>query len=257
MKALISSICFIAAIAAHATIDSDSVVGVWLFDEGEGRRTDERSMKDRHHIWLGKHAKWTNGKFGSCLDISNSSASFADFAKRMPTEEITITIWTKNHHVGTRELFTTSTTWWEDVNKENWIISAHLPWNGNVQWRFGSPYIDLRAELPIKITNTLRWRHWAFVHSRRDNIMAIYHNGELFASMNDSTKYILPTKLAGFRLGRNGEIRGLQGAIDEFGIFNRRLTQEEIQTVMTRGLVTALAVEPTHKLASTWGEIKS
>lgn len=36
MKALINCIGFIITITAHATVDSNSIVGIWLFDEGKG-----------------------------------------------------------------------------------------------------------------------------------------------------------------------------------------------------------------------------
>jgi hypothetical protein len=51
----------------------------------------------------------------------------------------------------------------------------------------------------------------------------------------------------------------LKGVLDEVAIFNKALTEEEIQEIMTDGLEKAtgiLAVAPAGKLASAWGSIK-
>ena len=51
----------------------------------------------------------------------------------------------------------------------------------------------------------------------------------------------------------------LKGVLDEVAIFNKALTESEIQEIMTDGLEKAtgiLAVAPAGKLASTWGSIK-
>lgn len=79
--------------------------------------------------------------------------------------------------------------------------------------------------------------------------MAIYQDGELFASANNSRAYVRQPG-AGLTIAATRKFRGL---IDEFGIFNRRLSQEESHIIMTPGLASKLAVEPTTKLASAWG----
>jgi len=48
-----------------------------------------------------------------------------------------------------------------------------------------------------------------------------------------------------------------QGIIDEVGIFNNALSEDDVKAIMQKGLEqTALMVEPSGKLASTWGNIK-
>ena len=260
MKTLISTIIAIlfAAFAAHATINSDSVVGAWLFDEGEGSRTDERTKKYKYHMWLrkiGVHitpgATWVDGKFGHALDLTRGSGSWTGGAKYLPTEEITLTIWVKSEYKGIARVF--GTGWW-DVDKRDWRIAAYLPFEDRMSWRFGSPYKELSVALPDGINRNVEWRHWAFVHSKRDNWMAIYLDGEKLASQNDSTTYILHGD-PNWSLGSLVTHR-LKGVVDDFGIFNRRLTQAEIQFIIHHGLETSLAVAPKHNLAVSWGAIK-
>ena len=51
--------------------------------------------------------------------------------------------------------------------------------------------------------------------------------------------------------------RYFNGALDDVGIFNKALSENEINDIMTNGLQEVLAVAPTEKLATTWGTIKT
>ena len=244
MKALISTIWFIAAITTHAS--SHLFVGVWLFDEGKGWYTYNKAGK-RSSV-IGERT-WANGKFGKCLDFSTSQLSrIREFPQQVPTEEITVTAWTKILDGGNARLFDTI----PEFDNLKWTIGALLPWDDAVRWRFGSPYIELAAEIDRQVKDV--WRHWAFVHSKRDNLMAIYLDGELFASLNTSTTYVPPVDNTSFVIGGPDKFQGL---IDEFAIFNIPLTERDIRSVMTRGLATVLAVTQNRKLATSWGYIKS
>ena len=47
-----------------------------------------------------------------------------------------------------------------------------------------------------------------------------------------------------------------EGVIDEVVLFNVALEEEDIQAIMNKGLSSMLAVSPSAKLTTTWGEIK-
>ncbi len=47
-----------------------------------------------------------------------------------------------------------------------------------------------------------------------------------------------------------------EGVIDEFGVFNVALTEDDILSIMTEGLKSIAAVLPAGKLTTTWAEIK-
>ena len=249
MKALMSTICFLASIAAHANIDSHSIVGIWLFDEGKGWKTYNQVGK---HSWIFGDRRWVDGKFGKSLNFTKSSLSdIHRLSDQIPTKDITVTAWTKILGGRNARLFDAVPFPVQDFNEDR-TIGALLPWDGGVRWRFGSPFIELVAEFDRQVKDV--WRHWAFVHSRRDNLMAIYLDGELLASMKKTTTYIRQIKRTRLSIGGWPRFPGL---IDEFAIFRRRLTQEEIRSVMTRGLATALAVAPTHSTVTTsWASIK-
>ena len=50
--------------------------------------------------------------------------------------------------------------------------------------------------------------------------------------------------------------RYFNGILDEVGIFNEALSEETINEIMMDGLQTVLAVAPSGKLATVWGQIK-
>ncbi len=244
VKALISTICFITAITAHAS--NDLVVGVWLFNEGKGWYTYNEAVM-RSSV-LGDRS-WVDGRFGKCLDFSTNQLSrIRDLPQQMPAEEITVTAWAKILDFRNARLFDST----PDFDNPNWTIGVLLPWDNSVRWRFGSPYIELTAEFDTDVKDI--WRHWAFVHSRRDNLMAIYLDGELLASLNTSTRFIPPEDASSLVIGGPDRFHGL---IDEFAIFNIPLAERDIRSVMARGLATVLTVAPNYKLATSWGNIKS
>ncbi len=188
--------------------------------------------------------------FGKCLNFRVSYlTTYRDFPPEQQIEEITVMAWTKNFDGLNGRLFSTL----QPFDEKEGVIAVLLPWDEAVRWRCGSPYVELVIEAGM-ITREV-WRHWAFVHSRRKNLMAIYVDGELFASLNRSTTYVPPDDRNNLRFIIGGPNR-FPGLIDEFAIFNIALPPRDIRTVMNRGLKTVLAVAPKHTLAVSWGEIK-
>tara|TARA_B100000949_G_C13938716_1_gene307878 strand:- start:47 stop:532 length:486 start_codon:yes stop_codon:yes gene_type:complete len=52
-------------------------------------------------------------------------------------------------------------------------------------------------------------------------------------------------------------VDGIDGLIDDVGLFDVALNQNQLQTIMDEGLVNYLAVTPQGKLATTWAHIKA
>lgn len=240
--------------SAHAAIDSDSVVGLWLLDEGTGFKTYEHTGNFKH-AWIlgepGHRAEWVPGKFGTSLNfLGKPGVSIGDSGEHTPNEEITITVWSKildATRVG-------SSQWYHlNPNTAEAFAGAQMRTETEdnkekIRWVYGSPVIRLIVDwTPIEDV----WQHWAFTHSVRDNRMAIYQDGKVFAEMDDSSAL---NSTQGW-----GNIGPIPGLIDDVGVFNRALTQAEIQFIMRHGLASARAVDVQRvgSVASTWGEIKA
>ena len=58
---------------ASAEIDPDTVVGLWLFDEGNGKVVSDASGNGLDGEFEGK-PKWVQGKFGEGLELDGQGA---------------------------------------------------------------------------------------------------------------------------------------------------------------------------------------
>ena len=52
-------------------------------------------------------------------------------------------------------------------------------------------------------------------------------------------------------------VSGIEGLIDDVGLFDVALNKNQPQTIMDKGLLKYLAINPRGKLATTWGHIRS
>ncbi len=117
----------------------------------------------------------------------------------------------------------------------------------------GGPKIDFNSTSDIVDGN---WHHVVFVADRSDSTL-IYIDGELDAEGGPSEGTDVTTESplyigASVRIGETTR-RYFEGLIDEVGIYNRVLTEDEIEHNFNSE---GLAVSPQKKLAITWGEIK-
>ncbi len=104
---------------------------------------------------------------------------------------------------------------------------------------------------PVIEANT--WVHFAGTYDSGNGEVKMYINGEETHSATGSGKLSNNWGVsAGIGHHKNG--RWFEGLLDEYYIYNRALPVDEIKQVMD-GVVTA--VEPTAKLTTTWGNIKS
>ncbi len=117
----------------------------------------------------------------------------------------------------------------------------------------GGPKIDFNSVSDVVDGN---WHHLLFVADRSDTTQ-IYIDGKLDAEGGPSEGTDVTTESplfigASVRIGKTTR-RYFQGLIDEVGIYNRVLTDNEIERNYNSE---GLAVSPQKKLAITWGEIK-
>lgn len=146
--------------------------------------------------------------------------------------EITVSFWSK----GNTGAASTSTTVIEGVNSANLReLNVHLPW-GNSQVYFdcgndGSNYDRINKSAPTSIVEN-SWNHWAFTKNATSGSMKIYLNGTLWHSGTGKNRPITLDSLNfGSSLGRTTKY---PGNVDELRIWDKELSQSEIQTWMNR-----------------------
>ena len=99
---------------------------------------------------------------------------------------------------------------------------------------------------------TGEWHHMAGVADGEN--VKVYLDGDLDGTIPyDGTCNVVATDI-GIACKARGIVDGVRGIVDEAAIWNRPLSEEEIQQAM-QGNITA-SVDPSRKLAATWGSMK-
>lgn len=215
------------------------------FDDGKGKVAKDQSEFQNDGQLEG--AEWVNGKFNKALSFDGKS-----YVAVMPGEEVSIgqettwALWFKTDVEGqganlatlhgTMILFFSSGS----ISANVWTNPGAALWNtvnSNVLAKSGE------------------WYHVAATWSEKSGEITIYVNGQEKNSANAAGK-------VSFKAGRQLAIGGndqdrypgtnlFDGIIDEFRIYNRSLSKEEIRDIMS-----ALNVSTKGKLPVVWGELK-
>lgn len=248
--------CLIPAGQSYAEIDPETVVGVWLFDEGEGEIASDSSGNGNDGKIFG--TKWVDGKFGKALDFDGEDdyVEVADDPILDGMDELTLTAW-----VYLRDYSKTGYTGFVDKTAGGGIRSHNIGQNsGNLE--FGVVRTDdTKVVLRPSPTRVDEWFH--LVGTYDGSVMKMYENGILLGTANqtgkvDDTESVLQFgKWPGAEQGTAACFAN--GIIDEIAIFSAALTEDEVKTIMTQGLRKTLslaAIEPLDKLTTTWAGIR-
>ncbi len=97
---------------------------------------------------------------------------------------------------------------------------------------------------------------WHFVAETYDGSQVkVYIDGELVIEQGMSGN-LMPNDST-LRIGhREASTHWWKGMLDEVAVFNRALSEDEINLIMEQGLTAAMAVTSEDKLSITWGYIK-
>jgi len=114
---------------------------------------------------------------------------------------------------------------------------------------------ELKADAPGLI-DLDAWIHVAVVWDGAT--MMIYKNGVVVGSLaKGGTLDVDPTvEMAIGNQPATADSRPWDGSMDDVAIWNRGLSADEVNELMTNGIPIATAVKPGEKLTTTWGEIK-
>lgn len=250
---------FALANLSYAKIDPKTCVGAWLFDEGSGNiATDLSENKNNGTIVNGP--KWVDGKFGKALSFDGT-----DDYINLPTivsdgwEGLTLMAW-----VWLNLLPPELPASYGEVLGSNQDLYDMYEDKGNNELRVKVTTTAgaERPGIPTASLKTKQWIHIAGVFDGSAGKMQIYMDGELMDTHNlsgviNGTQY----SSIGAQGGPNGPFTDFfNGIIDEVALFKTTLTQQDIKTIMDKGLREALgfaAVVSPAKLATTWAEVKT
>ena len=226
----------------HAEIDPDRIVGIWLLDEGKGDVAEDASENGREGAIT--QGKWEEGKFDGALEIKKGGTVTIPLGKGIIEDKVTFTLWLQFTDIGGQQNYFSI---WDQSN------NRYVPYkNGGNLLRSWTNTWDIASGVTVKDGT---WYHVANVYSGES--CSIYVDGEEKVSQKvpkfqlqdqDQTAWLATDRGTGF----------LSAVImDEVGLFNDALTEDEIKGIMKDGIYhTAFAVEPSDKLSVLWGKLK-
>jgi hypothetical protein len=239
--------------SSYARIDQVTAVGIYLFDEEKADEAEDLSGKGHTGMFQGGNGKWEDGKFGSAVDPRNGWVRIDSADDLHPVDEWSIVAWFSIENLA--DVHNVIVTKWDeyllrvDRSSEGKNVSCFVKPGGN--W-------EPRAKGGVPETET--WIHVAVVWSNNENgALRIYRDGVQIAQS------IRPGKITGNEnplcIGSRNGGSVFPGLIDEVGIFNVALEEEDIKSIIENGLEIAVfgkvSVEPHTALAVTWGQMKA
>jgi glucose/arabinose dehydrogenase len=201
------------------------LVGHWAFDEGAGTVTADLSGNDLDGT-LQYKPTWTNGgscHSGSCIafDGVDDYVRVDDTAALQLTGDVTISAWVKP--TGARSLQSIVSKRYE---YELGAIDDTAPYP--LAWSHKEPSGTLVSGPLVGAVTPDEWQHVVLVRDGTARQIRGYRNGVLEAT---STYAVAPgTSSYALNIGRNpGGSQRFRGLIDEVRIYNRPLSETEIQ----------------------------
>ena len=154
---------------------------------------------------------------------------------------VTVSFW----HYGDPAVQPSNTTIFEGLDSNNRrVLNVHAPWsNGRIYWdagNSGTASYDRIDKAAVAANYEGQWNHWAFVKDVAAGQMRMYLNGTLWHSGSGNTRTM--EDIASFRISKSSPNGGnsYDGYLDEFRIWNKALTQTEIEDWMHK------KVNPSH-----------
>ena len=255
-----SILCCLATLVKHsnAEIDPKTAVGVWLFNETAGDTASDSSGNGNDGTLEGDPNWVPDGKFGNALELDGAgdyvSVPDHETLDTELSETFTIVIWVQGTYRPNdwHGLVTKAQGWRVDM-----CYLLQRAANGKFEFAlFGEGGNDSWTASNVQPKDDT-WYHVAAVYTGEE--AQIYVDGVLSAKQGFAAD-IADTD-APVVIGTNYPtgIQPVEGLIDEAAIFSVALEEEDINTIMNDGLeetLGILAVEPSDKLALTWGDLK-
>lgn len=227
-----------------AGIDPATIVGIWLLDEEKGEIVKDYSANGFDGQIKG--TKKENGVFGKALNFTKGDTVTINLGKGTITNKVTVVMWVKFTDLSGQQNY--YSIW--DQSDHRYVPYKTLAnefhfWSNS--WDVGSGFFAMKD----------KWNHVANIYD--GSKVSIIIDGELKTSQ----------PVAGFTLGNEQQTSWLATdrggwisacVIDDVGLFNIALTEENVKNIMRNGIakVTGIvSVDVLGSLATSWGRIKN
>lgn len=232
-------------------LDTDGLVGAWLMDESDGNTVSDSSGNGLDGKFAQGNPSWVKGKFGNGLEFGGSDMVTVDDDAALDLTSFTLSAWVK--------IPRTTGVWHIIASKENrnptgrnYGIFGHLN-DGYIHYSFTTNAGWKSFNAKTVITNGA-WHHVVATYENPN--YKLYVDGTVDAEQTPGT---VPDNHDNFLFigGCNIGNYWMSGVIDEVVLYDRALSETEINDLMKNGIENALDVKPGGKLVTTWSHIKS
>jgi len=181
-----------------------------------------------------------NANTGTSATFNGSSSLIQhDWSADLNPESFTLALWAKSN--GGAGAWNSPVTSRHDLYDQGEASQGYLIYDNNPAglWTFWSGNGDVDGNWQIldgPEANLGEWDHVAITYDNDEEMKRLYVNGELAVEANDS---VFPNDTTPFNIGSGGDNGGtfrFKGDLDDIGLWNRALSQSEIQTVMEQGV---------------------
>ena len=252
---------------AHSQGLLKDAVAIWLFDEDGGKKVSDFARNKHDGEFSGK-PEWVPGKFGSALKFLGADENtWIDIERPVVVDSVDLSIgcWMlpsnpqeRFQHVLSGRDGEISDTGIALLQYENTTNNYRMAIGGVFNWAgLGNPRHTAKV---IKD----EWTHLVFVREGKNGIW--YKNGVPDRPVRGGFHINLGTLDAAkpgkknFRIAAAAweeGVRRYRGVLDEAFVYERALSQEEVQSIMNEGFQEAQNVQSKGKAAVVWGQIKS
>ena len=235
-----------------AGIDPETAVGIYLFEEGKGNEVIDGSGKGHDGITVGGNGKREDGKFGSAMNIAEGGWVRIETTDALhPVDAWTIVAWFNIENIADHHTIVTK---WDE-----YLLRVDTPGEGSRLSAFVKPGGNWEPRASATVPKTETWIHAALVWDNEENgASKIYMDGAQAGQSFRQGKIAANANPLCIGSQTGGWL--FPGLIDDVGIFNVPLEEDDIKFIMENGLEKTLgggiSVEPQVGLATTWGELK-
>lgn len=231
LAVLLGAFTLVVIAGAAGTIPKDVVV-YYSFDRVEGESLVDESGKG-HDGKINGTITFVEGKRGQAAKFE--PGAFIDLgvnfpSQDIPTEEITICAWVKCASGTDHEIFNAR------GSDGTWIFHPEVRGEGNYRWLVRTSGMRTIFEIKAGKVEWDKWVHFAAVYSAKEKYGALYINGEEIDRKETAADPMMQDWGQGARIGLTVDYaRPFTGLMDDFIIWNKALTPEEIRKIMADG----------------------
>jgi len=247
---VVGCVLILSAVSGAAEIPGLAVY--FDFDGESGKTVTDRSGTGNDGELKGG-TEWGAGKYGSGMEFDGNDGvvEVPDSDSLQFVEGLTMVAWIKPTLTGDPWQLIGSKGPDEQEFFELLLSPSGFLWMG---WLFGGAGRVVPAQSPPLVEADV-WQHVAVAWDPK-KFWNVYLNGEVLIEYPKQDDELVPGPdplLIGTELNLK---RFYSGVMDEWALFSRGLTQDEIEGLMD-GIGNLLAVGQAGKLATTWGDVKS